>query len=111
MAEDTNINAENSDILSMATVMAISRYLATLHEPARSSGVNDTAETESLYAAAQKGGVEWLKKAGLKSVRFTIIITHGDAPDQELRDSIMEWIEREENEIVPAAASRKRKRE
>jgi hypothetical protein len=65
MAEDTNINAENSDILSMATVMAISRYLATLHEPARSSGVNDTAETESLYAAAQKGGVDWLKKAGL----------------------------------------------
>jgi hypothetical protein len=59
----------------------------------------------------QKGGVEWLKKAGLKSVRFTIIITHGDAPDQELRDSVMEWIEREENEIVPAAASRKRKRE
>jgi hypothetical protein len=44
-------------------------------------------------------------------VRFTIIITHGDAPDQELRDSVMEWIEREENEIVPAAASRKRKRE
>ena len=59
----------------------------------------------------QKGGVVWLKKAGLKSLRFTIIITHGDAPDQEHRDSIIEWIEREKNEIVPAAASKKRKRE
>jgi hypothetical protein len=54
----------------------------------------------------QKGGVEWLKKAGLKSVRFTIIVTHGDAPDQELRDSVMEWIEREENEIVPGSLLR-----
>jgi hypothetical protein len=65
---------------------------------------------QELELFKQKGGIEWLKKAGLKSVRFEVKIFHGDVPTDELRDSIMEWIERAENEIVPGVASRKRKR-
>jgi hypothetical protein len=55
----------------------------------------------------QMGGVEWMKTAGLKSVRFTVSIAGGDAPTQILKDAIMEWIECEENEIVPGSSKHK----
>ena len=58
----------------------------------------------------QKGGIEWLKKAGLKSVRFEVTIFPGDDLTHELRDSIMEWIGREEDETGPCKGSKKRKR-
>jgi hypothetical protein len=49
-----------------------------------------------------------MKTAGLKSVRFTVSIASGDALTQKLKDTIIEWIEREENEIVPGLRSKQK---
>jgi hypothetical protein len=60
------------------------------------------AETERFK---KDGGVEWLKNVGLKSVRFTTFVA-GDTLmfDEEelelLEDAILEWTEREEEEIM-----------
>lgn len=40
-----------------------------------------------LEAFKHEGGVEWLKKTGLRSVRFTVSIATGGTPTDELRDS------------------------
>jgi hypothetical protein len=95
------------------TKTATSLFKGVQHVEVEISTRNDPDQVialQELELFKQKGGIEWLKKAGLKSVRFEVKIFHGDVPTDELRDSIMEWIERAENEIVPGVASRKRKR-
>jgi hypothetical protein len=96
------------------TKNATSLFKGVQHVEIEISTRNDAHQViplQDLELFKQKGGIEWLKKAGLKSVRFEVTLFPGDDPTHELRNSIMEWIEREENEIVPAVASKKRKRD
>jgi hypothetical protein len=96
------------------TKNATSLFKGVQHVEIEISTRNDAHQViplQDLELFKQKGGIEWPKKAGLKSVRFEVTLFPGDDPTHELRDSIMEWIEREENEIVPAVASKKRKRD
>jgi hypothetical protein len=95
------------------TKNATSLFKGVQHVEIEISTRNDAYQViplQDLELFRQKGGIEWLKKAGLKSVRFEVTIFPGDDLTHELRDSIMEWIEREENEIVPGKGSKKRKR-
>jgi hypothetical protein len=63
---------------------------------------NPLAEMERFK---KNGGVEWLKNFGLKSVHFTTLVA-GDTSMldeeelEELEESILEWTEREEAEIM-----------
>ena len=53
---------------------------------------------DELEVVKQKGGIEWLKEAGLKSMRFTVrVIT---VSTEERRAFILEWITREEDGIL-----------
>ena len=95
------------------TKNATSLFKGVQHVEIEISTRNDAYQgvpLQDLELFKHKGGIEWLKKAGLKSVRFEVTLFPGDDPTHELRDSIMEWIEREENEIVPGKGSKKRKR-
>jgi len=47
----------------------------------------------------KRGGVEWLKGMGLKSIHFTAL-AEGDPPTAEIQDKIVKWMEREEAEIL-----------
>jgi hypothetical protein len=81
----------------------------TFNHPDRNLQLGRHEALHDLASFKKTGGVEWLKSAGLKSVRFTVSIAESDeALTQTLRNSIMEWIEREENEIVPGSSKHKR---
>jgi hypothetical protein len=69
---------------------------------ARMDGSNPLAEMERFK---KNGGVDWLKGVGLKSVHFTTFVA-GDTSKldveevEEMEESILEWTEREEKEIM-----------
>ena len=46
-----------------------------------------------------KGGVDWLRSIGLKSIHFTALAV-GDRPTADITASVVEWMEREEAEIM-----------
>jgi hypothetical protein len=86
--------------------------ISTYNHPDRNLQIGQDEPLHNLGLFKKEGGVKWLKNAGLRSVRFTVTtvsIAAGDGPPtQALWNSIMEWIEREENEIVPGSSRHKK---
>jgi hypothetical protein len=86
--------------------------ISTYNHPDRNLQIGQGEPLHNLGLFKKEGGVKWLKNAGLRSVRFTVTtvsIAAGDGPPtQALWNSIMEWIEREENEIVPGSSRHKK---
>lgn len=73
------------------------------------TSLHDSPLTD-MESFKKKDGIEWLKSLGLASMRFTVWIGGIDPPTETLTTSILEWISREEREIVLVASSKKRKR-
>jgi hypothetical protein len=74
--------------------LAVSLFRGVKHVEVEVDTPND------LAVFKQRGGVEWLKNADLKSVRFNVSIRGGAVLAEERRDATMEWITREEEEVM-----------
>jgi hypothetical protein len=59
----------------------------------------ENSSLEEMSKFKHHGGIEWLKNIGLKTVCFTVM-AFGKAPKDDAIASILDWMKREEDEIL-----------
>jgi hypothetical protein len=75
-----------------------------IHIRTRHSRTSSYSPLVQLQRYDRRHGLDRLRKLGLKSIRLTASI-EGVAPSDQDKASMMEWILRQENEIVPNQAA------